>query len=131
MNNISFDLDRSNKIPAIKKLRELSDWGLKEAKDAIDNVCKNTTGNVSIFWCSPMLIAVCSGAPHYGEWKIVIRDKWDEYNFEEHSYNGSEEEAQKEAGFFATKNPEHKVYLYKAISQTVMPKLPVPTITKL
>lgn len=38
MNTVLVDFDRSKKITAIKALRAVTGWGLKEAKDVIDSI---------------------------------------------------------------------------------------------
>ena len=134
----SFDLDRSNKIAMVKKMRDLSGLGLKESKDAIDNVCNGTTGKVTILWSStnvPSLFVVCNDVidrdPPSATWKIIIRDPWDDYNKDEIKFTGTDLAAQDEANYYADKNIGCKVFLYRAVTETFVPKTPKPTITKL
>ena len=127
----SFYLDRGSKIQSIKKMCEVSGLGLKEAKDVIDDLFTNTAGEVYVVVVSSCLPEKKT-EPNFNQvWNVVIRDEYDSYTEDTVKFTGSEFGANDEALYYAGKNPGNKVYLYKAVTMTVVPKNPAPVITKL
>lgn len=133
-----FTLDRANKIQSIKQVRALTGWGLKEAKDLVDDLCGvpmvpmvYTEHVIIIDGAAPLPDQLRFASKDPGalcktdtnqRWYIVVFSEDSEYVNDAIKITCSEEAAHSEARWQAGRNQGCEVVLFKGDTMFKLPK---------